>query len=186
MRKLPIIMCLCAIVAMMATSCLNTDDTWKQYEGWRNANATWLQEQLAKKNSDGSAYYKEYTASWDSQAKVYVHFFNDTNLTRSKLSPLFTSTVDVKYIGRLYDNQTFDSSYLRTSPADSIFRTKLGSVITGWTIAIQNMHIGDTCEVLIPYAQAYKNASSGSYIKPYSNLKFNLKLVGIPGYEIKP
>ena len=98
---------------------------------------------------------------------------------------MYTSTVDVKYIGHLYDGTAFDSSYINTYPADSIYRTTLSSVIEGWTIALTNMHVGDSCEVLIPYQHAYGSSEHGD-IKPYSALQFNIKLVYIPGYEIQP
>ena len=106
-------------------------------------------------------------------------------LTKDNLKPLLTSTVDVKYIGRLYNDVAFDSSFLRTTPADSVFRTKLTGVIEGWQIALMNMHIGDSCEIVIPSDQAYGSSGSGS-IYPYSALKFHVKLVGIPGYYVKP
>ena len=114
-----------------------------------------------------------------------MHYFNDTTLTRDNLSPLYTSTVDAKYIGYLYDGTPFDSSYLNTSPADSILRLSLAGVIPGWTVALSFMHVGDSCEVLIPYEYAYGNTGDRK-IKPYSALRFIMKLVDIPGYEVQP
>ena len=56
-------------------------------------------------------------------------------------------------------------------------------MIAGWKLAVQNMHVGDSVEVLIPYAQAYGTKSNG-VIKPYTALRFNLRLVDIPYYEL--
>lgn len=85
----------------------------------------------------------------------------------------------VKYIGRFYNGTAFDSSYLQT---DSIFETKLSSVVSGWQIALQNMHVGDSCEVVIPYQSAYGSTGYSS-VPPYSNLVFHMKLKDIPDWE---
>lgn len=185
MKRLPLIFLLLTALCYGLVSCLNGEDTWDEYKEWREANESWLLEQSQRKNDDGSDYYKKIVPTSDKAAYVYIHYFNDTTLTRNNLSPMFTSTVDVKYIGRLYDGTAFDSSYLNTSPADSIFRTQLSGVVTGWYIALSDMHVGDSCEVLIPYQWAYGGSNYGA-IKPYSALQFNIKLVDIPGYEIKP
>ena len=47
------------------------------------------------------------------------------------------------------------------------------------------MHIGDSVRVVIPYNVGYGTTADGS-VKAYSNLEFDLKLVGIPFYETKP
>ena len=145
-----------------------------------------MQQQAARTNDDGTPYYKTVVPDWDAGAYVLIHYFNDRNATASNLSPLYTSTVDVKYKGQLYNDITFDSSYTQTAYGDSIYRTQLRNVISGWAIALMDMNVGDSCEVLIPYQQGY--GSTGSYggdvsIYPYSNLKFHIKLVDIPGYE---
>ena len=45
------------------------------------------------------------------------------------------------------------------------------------------MHIGDSCRVIIPYIVGYGTTASGD-IKPFSTLQFDIKLVGIPKYEL--
>ena len=184
MNRLPILLFI-AVAVILGVSC-NMDDTnyWEQYADWRNANNKWLAEKVAKTDADGNPYYIKVVTSWNSQAYVLMHFFNDRELTKNNLSPLSNSTIDVKYVGRTIDNVAFDSSFLRTAPADSVYRANLSNMIEGWSIALQNMHIGDTCEVVIPYDYAYGSSGSSS-IAPYSHLVFGLKLVGIPGYEIK-
>lgn len=172
-----------ASIALLTVLSCEENETWNKYEDWRNANQKWLTEQMERKNEDGTPYYTKVVPSWDSQAYVLMKFFNDTMLTKDNLKPLYTSTIDVKYKGQLYNDEPFDSSYLRTYPADSIYRTKLTNVISGWAIAIMNMHIGDSCEVIIPYQQAYQEIGSG-IIDPYSVLKFGIKLTGIPGYHV--
>ena len=186
MKKFPLIITFFTIVCISFLSCIENEgeEYWKKYQDWREANQLWLEEQALIKNADGSNYYEVLNPVWDKKSYVLIHYFNDRNLTKNNLSPLFTSTVDVKYIGYLYDGTPFDSSYLNIEPADSIFRTKLSGVINGWTIALTDMHVGDSCEVLIPYQYAYGETGGYNLIKPYSALKFRIKLVDIPGYEI--
>ena len=183
MKKL--LFCLIAFVAFSVVVSCDDDDTWKKYEEWRKINKEWIAQQTILPGEDGKPYYTKIVPSWNSQAYVIIKYFNDTMLTKDNLKPLLTSTVDVKYIGRLYNDVAFDSSFMRTTPADSVFRTKLTGVIEGWQIALMNMHIGDSCEIVIPSDQAYGSSGSGS-IYPYSALKFHVKLVGIPGYYVKP
>ena len=92
----------------------------------------------------------------------------------------------MKYIGRLYNDVPFDSSYLQTaSYGDSLFRTQPSSVIQGWTIALLDMRVGDSARVVIPYNLGYGSSGSG-VIPPYSTLVFDMKLVDIPFFEVRP
>lgn len=180
MKKLPILLMLLIAIAVIPSCKLDPEkDTWEYYKEWREANNAWLEEQQSKTDENGKAYYTKVIPEFDANAYVLVHYFNDRSATAGNLSPLLTSTVDVKYIGRMYNKEAFDSSYLKT---DSIYRTKLTSLISGWAITLMDMHVGDSCEVIIPYQQAYGSSSTGS-ILPYSHLVFNMKLVDIPKYE---
>lgn len=176
-----------AITAMMVpaiASCVSETD-WDLYQTWRNDNNEWYLAQREKKNPDGTPYYTVLSPAWYPESGVLIHYFNDRKLTEGNLSPLLTSTVDVKYIGRLYDGTPFDSSYLQTANGDSIFRTLPSSVIQGWTIALLNMRVGDSARIVVPYSLGYGATSSGS-ILPYSTLIFDMKLVDIPYYEVRP
>ena len=183
MKKFPLILLLCLVVSATLASCLKDDDASSD---WAKANDAWLDQMLELKDWQGNDYYKVVVAPWDADAQVLMHWFNDTTLTRDNLKPLYTSTVDVKYYGRYYNGAPLDSSYARTSPADSVFRTRLnGGIITGWAIALTRMHIGDSVRVVIPYNVGYGTSAYGT-VKAYTNLEFDLKLVGIPYYEAKP
>lgn len=186
MKRLPIL--LVAIVAMTVCLSCNDEDTnyWTAYKDWRESNLQYIADKEAETDASGKAVYtKVVPTSWNSQGFILIRYYNDTMLTKDNLKPLLTSTVDVKYRGHDINDVAFDSSFLRTSPADSIFRTKPTNVVEGWTIALMNMHIGDSCEVIIPYQQGYGSTGSQS-IAPYSTLIFDMKLVAIPGYEVKP
>lgn len=184
MRKLPIILLLVMAISATFTSCFDKDDDGSS--SWARANMSWLEDQLNLKDASGKDFYSVVVSPWDTSAQILMHWFNDTNLTKDNLKPLYTSTVDVKYYGRYYNGEPLDSSYARTSPADSIYRTALnGGIITGWALALTRMHIGDSVRVVIPYNVGYGTTSYGT-VKAYSNLEFDLKLVGIPYYEAKP
>lgn len=180
MRKLLFV----PIILLLLAACAEDDysDVWTYYAGWRQENDEWIQNQAKRTNPDGTLYYNKVVPSWNPNAYVLMHYFNDRNETKDNLVPMYTSTVSVKYQGKLITDTIFDSSY---SLPDSLFTTTLGSVIQGWSIALQDMHVGDSCEVLIPYQQAYYTSGSG-LVLPFSCLKFGIKLVDIPYYEIKP
>lgn len=181
LKRIPAIAAVVSL-ALAAVSCMSGND-WDDYETWRKENNAWYLSQTQRTNPDGTPYYTKLTPSWFPSSGVLIHYFNDRSKTAGNLSPLQTSTVDMIYIGRLYNDTIFDSSYANTQYGDSIFRTKPNAVIDGWQIALNDMRVGDTCEIIIPYLQAYGTTGQGS-IPPFSVLRFNMKLVGIPAYEV--
>lgn len=165
----------------VSSSCTDGNDNWDDFEEWRQNNEKWLAEQAARSDGSGKAYYRRIVPAWNPGVYILMHTFNDQAATEGNLVPLMSSTVAVKYKGMFYNDVPFDSSYTNV---DSLYTTKLTSVIDGWQIALQNMHVGDSVEVLLPYQVAY--GSSGSQaIAPYSALKFHIKLVDIPAYQIR-
>ena len=171
-----------ALAGMISSSCDDDDQsTWEKYAEWRNANKAFYEEQKFKLGPDGSE-YTPIVPSWNSGAEVLIKYLNDRSKTEGNLSPMLTSTVTVKYIGRLYNGEAFDSSYTKT---DSNFTTGVSEVIAGWTTALQYMRVGDSARVVIPYGQAYGASGSGA-IPPYSTLVFDIKLKNINDYEVKP
>ncbi len=176
---------LTSLAGMFTTSCGDDDNVWDDYKEWRIANEEFYDEQRFL-IEDGANVYQTVIPSWNPSANILMRYLNDRKQTEGNLSPLLTSTVDVKYIGRLYNGVAFDSSYrLTASYGDSIFRTTPGSVIQGWTIALMNMRVGDSARIVIPYNMGYGSSGSGA-ISPYSTLVFDVKLVDIPYYEVRP
>ena len=170
---------------MAIASCdLNSTDYWEEYRDWREANNEWIEEKELETDDNGDLHYAKIVPSWNTGTYVLMHYFNDTTETMGNLKPLSTSTVDIKYYGRLYDDTAFDSSYTSTDPADSVYREYLPNFVSGMSIAIQNMHVGDTVEAIVPYGIGYGSSGYGS-IYPYSHLVFNIRLVDIPGYVIR-
>ena len=163
-----------------ATSCFE-DTNWEKYQQWREVQQEWLNQELKKTNSDGTPFYEPVVANFDKNMIVYMHYYGDREANIDKLVPLYTSQVSVKYHGRYYNDEPFDSSYLST---DSVTNFAVNGVITGWSVALMNMHVGDSVKVIIPYNAAY---GEGGYkdIPPYSTLVFEMMLKDITKYEAK-
>lgn len=174
--------------ASFMTSCFE-ETTWEKYKDWRDVQNDWLKEELAKTDENGKPYYETVSDNFDKNAIVYMHFYNDRNATKDNLTPLYTSTIDAKYHGSFYNGTPFDSSYLSVSPADSVIRFGVSDVVSGWSIALMNMHVGDSVRVIVPYNVGYgesgRSSSSGTTIPPYTLMVFQIKLTDIPKYDIK-
>lgn len=175
---------LAALCCVTSVSCSDGEDTWTKYEQWREQNNSWLAELEAKTNTDGSPYYQKIVPAYDPSKYVLMHQFGDPAENAGKLTPMYTSTVDVRYKLHLSDGTPMDSSTNLTSyGAPGIFRSALNSVVLGWAIGLcGNVHCGDSIELICPYNVAYGETGSGS-ILPYSALRFNIRLVDIPYYE---
>jgi FKBP-type peptidyl-prolyl cis-trans isomerase len=114
----------------------------------------------------------------------------------------FNSLVSVYYKGSLIDGtvfqqQLFDDgepftcavspyyTYTKRDPTTGAIIATWSSVISGWSVALQNMVEGDKYEVYIPYQLAYGASGQGS-IKPYSTLVFEIELVSIDLQAAEP
>ncbi len=89
----------------------------------------------------------------------------------SGAKPGMDDQVQVNYVGRLPDGTVFDQN---TQP--QWFR--LGSVISGWRSALQQMPVGAKWRLVIPSAQAYGADGAGELIAPYTPLVFEIELLG--------
>jgi FKBP-type peptidyl-prolyl cis-trans isomerase len=85
--------------------------------------------------------------------------------------PTPSSRVTVQYSGWTTDGNLFDSSYLRGEPTTF----DVGSVIPGWTEAVQLMVEGEKRRIWIPEALAYK----GQPQRPKGMLVFEVELLKI-------
>lgn len=106
------------------------------------------------------------------------------------LQVYFNSRVSVYYTGTLTDGSQFDSQQLldgapfKCAVSSTYANTTYSSVITGWTVALQNMREGDIYEVWIPQELAYganeKTDSKGVVTIPaYSTLIFQMEVVKV-------
>jgi FKBP-type peptidyl-prolyl cis-trans isomerase len=83
-------------------------------------------------------------------------------------------SVTVNYRGTLVDGTEFDSSYKRGQPA----QFAVGSVIRGWTEALQMMNAGAKWKLFIPPALAYGEQGRPG-IPPNSVLVFEVELLSV-------
>ena len=187
MRKLVLAVSMIAVVLSVAVSCSSDEEsTWEKYTDWRETNEQWLRELASMTNDDGTPYYQRYVPSWTKASYVLIHYFNDRSATEGNLSPLSTSSGDVRYVGHLCTGERFDSTTtLQTSYGYGIARFVLSNTIPGWVAALPQMRVGDTAQIVCPYAMAY-GAQEKEVIKPYSALSFNLRLVDVHTYEATP
>lgn len=185
MKKLPILLILLSSLTALFVACGGDDSDYEALVEWKKRNTDWLVEQQARKNSDGTPYYEMIVPNWDPSSFVLIHFFNERNTDPDLLKPLYTSTVDVRYHLSLYNGVACDSSTLLTENGPGVYRAQLNNLIDGWAAGVCEMNVGDSAEIIIPYALGYGSSSTGS-IPAYSNLKFNIRLVDIYRYEASP
>jgi FKBP-type peptidyl-prolyl cis-trans isomerase len=87
--------------------------------------------------------------------------------------PLQTASVTVNYTGKNYIGTVFDAGTNATF--------KVNGVVRGFSIALQNMVVGDKLEICIPYYLGYGTTVTGT-IKAYSTLFFEIELLKIDQY----
>ena len=87
--------------------------------------------------------------------------------------PSARSVVTAHYTGRTINGRTFDSSR-----GGSPLPARLSDLITGWSIAMQQMHVGDRWEVYIPAEMAYGKLSQPG-IPGGSTLIFDMELLSV-------
>ena len=169
------------VLSIFLTSCLDDSPTDTTSE-WKEENDRWMIAKSLEKDEQGNPVYERVTCAWDPNAYVLMRWHNDRSQTASALQPLSTSTIDVRYEVCTIDSVMVDNSHSRVTPAPGIYRSQLNQNISGWIVGISNMHVGDTCTILIPYNQAYGPMQYNG-LKPYSSLIFNVRLTGIPAFE---
>jgi FKBP-type peptidyl-prolyl cis-trans isomerase FkpA/FKBP-type peptidyl-prolyl cis-trans isomerase FklB len=84
-----------------------------------------------------------------------------------------TDSVQVEYVGKLMNGQTFDSS-----EAGKPVTFNLGGLIPGFTEGLQKVKEGGKIRLFIPSALAYRDMDQGP-IPPYSTLMFDITLVKV-------
>lgn len=185
MKKLPIIFLVMFAICAGFMACSDDDSDNKALNEWIKVNNEWLAEMQGKKNADGTPYFQVVVPKWNPSSFVLMHYFNERTTDPNALTPLYTSTVDVRYMLHLYDGTPCDSSSANTDNGPGIYRAQLNDLIDGWAAAVCDMNVGDTAEVIIPYTLGYGVSSAGS-IPAFSNLRFNIRLADIVLYEKSP
>lgn len=85
------------------------------------------------------------------------------------------SIVTCHYKGQLINGRVFDQTFNKSCPA--AFR--VNELISGFQIALVNMHVGDHWRVYIPSNMGYGPRGAGSDIPGNSTLIFEIQLIKI-------
>ena len=185
MKKLLLLIAIaCGAAAFSACNSDSDNITLSDYYQWRAQNEQWVRDQQARTNPDGTPYFQTIFPAWNPGIFVLMHWFNDRAETAGNLTPLYTSTVDVRYNGYNMNGERFDSSATTNAYGKlGVARFPINGLIQGWAVALENMHVGDTVEIIVPYAAAYGTSYMNDLIVPYSALRFNMRLEDIFSYE---
>lgn len=171
------VLLLLSIIPVALTSCMDGEDSvWEQYKDWREYNQSWLTEQVVRTNPDGTPFYTRCVMPTDPLAVVYMHPIEEAH---SGLKPLYSSYTKVNYTLTLPNDSILDRG------TDFVTQLSSTSLITGWGLSIMQMEVGDSAQFVLPYNVGY-GASGTVNLPPYTNLQFNIRLVDIPGYEVRP
>lgn len=85
--------------------------------------------------------------------------------------------ITTQYIGWLEDGTRFDSSFDRSKPFQCVIGT--GRVIKGWDLGLVGMRVGGKRKLWVPAHLAYGERQMGEFIKPHSNLIFEIELLEV-------
>lgn len=176
-RIIPAALLLLAAAPLFTGCADDVKTTWEEYADWRNANEKWISQQLERTDEQGRPLFTTYTPSYAPSSTVHYRFIGEQNI--ENLQPYYTSTATVNYSVYLYDGTLIESGANFTSALNSV------NLIAGWPIVIQQMHVGDSIEAILPYNVAYGSTGRDG-INPYSALRFNIRLVDLPAYETRP
>ena len=172
---------------LVLASCSEDDNTVEEFPDWRNTNEAYFSDILstAKANTDGSwtvflSYALEDTIPTTDNDYIAVKVLRPST---GSGCPMFTDSVKINYRGRLVpstsyaEGYVFDQSYVSDEPGKTSLPVKfrVGDLVTGFTTALQYMHIGDYWRVYIPYWLGYGSTGSTS-IPAYSTLIFDIEL----------
>jgi FKBP-type peptidyl-prolyl cis-trans isomerase len=137
-----------------------------------NSTTQWrLDNQAAYDKIKADPEWKELkTNNVEGPSGVYYKDLTEAGAEKGTEHPLQTASVTINYTGKLYTETVFDSGVKSTF--------NVNAVVRGFSAALQNMVVGETWEVCIPYYLGYGATGSGS-IKAYTTLFFEIELLKI-------
>lgn len=192
MKKFNIFALSALVVLLIAglASCSETSDEVEEYADWQNVNATYFDKTYAeaKAKADAGDASCKVLRAYNIDEKVATHSYDYIVVNVLKAGngsgcPLYTDSVKVHYSGRLlpsasYPNgKVFDQSWTGDYDLTTMMPVKFAvkGLVTGFSTALQYMHIGDRWQVIIPQQLAY--GSSNTPGAAYSTLIFDVTLV---------
>jgi FKBP-type peptidyl-prolyl cis-trans isomerase len=160
------------IILLSFTACNNGEDSTTQ---WR------LDNDAAYKAKQTEQGWKELkTQNVQGPSGVYYKDLTESGVEKGQEHPIQTASVKVNYKGRYYTGTVFDSGTNATF--------KVSDVVRGFSVALQNMGVGEKWDVCIPYdlgygAAGYVNPSTYQVIiQGYTTLFFEIELLEINQY----
>ena len=197
---------LLAFCSLFLVSCKESDDSVEEFANWQETNEAYVNNLYSRAVKTGEPVKGSLTAikKWSYNADdkqhnnpsdyIYVEVLSKGDGT---VSPIFTDSVRVHYQGRLLPSASYTNGYVFDQSWTGEYDTQtnvpvkfaVGSVVDGFTTALQHMHKGDRWKVYIPYQLGY-GESANSSIPGYSTLVFDITLnnfwhVGetVPGFH---
>ena len=128
----------------------------------------------SKKNTSASKAYMTKVAKMPGVKKIEDGLYYQVLKAGKGPMPKATDTVVVNYEGKLTNNEVFDSSYKRGTPAEF----PVNQVIPGWSKALVKMPVGSTWRLYIAPSLAYGKFGPPS-IGPNQALTFKVDLIKI-------
>lgn len=156
-------------ILLSITSCLDDPEAI----AWREANDAYI-ESLKDSANYHPLEINDYLLYGDSSYNYLEHtmtgIYYKTIVQGQGVVPLVGQTVEVYYIGWLYDGTVFESG---------IKNVLVGSgVISGWSEVLYRMPEGSVWEAVLPYYLGYGETEYGD-VPAYSNLIFRMELASI-------
>lgn len=196
MKKLIYILPLLAILF----SCKNKEEE-SEYKDWGARNQAYVDSiaNLAKNGADGWQRHLSYTLTQgyadenpnDNNAYAYVQMLKSGSGT---YRPKTNDTVYVHMIGKTIPQESYSTGRVFTQTYSGTidletnvprkFRVNDNSNSNiGLSTAIMHMHVGDSCNIIVPYPIGYGTAGNSSLgVRESSTLIYTLKLMDVRRY----
>lgn len=189
MKRIPWLLWAALTIPCLFTACDETSEE-SEYANWRERNQRFVDSiaAVAEENADGNwRIYKSYTLPADNPNDLamvkdvnnYVYCHIEENGTGTT-SPIYTDSIRASYRVWLINDALIDQSFRgEFNPAISVpSKFAMSGTIVGWTTAMQQMRVGDSWTIYIPYQLGYGTRESGD-VPGYSTLKYWVHLTGI-------
>lgn len=194
MRKTLFLLSLAVVTLTSLTSCEEKTEE-SEYTNWESRNDTYIDSiaKVAQANADGSwKIIKAYTLGdstevYNGQNNKFIYVKVLKSGTRPAQSPHYGDSVRVHYFGRLIPSKTYPLGYNfgKSYQGDTLsVKTDVPTIfsvsntVVGFSTALQNMVVGDSWKVYVPYYLGYGTTETTG-IPIYSTLIYDMELAKI-------
>ena len=172
MRKLPILIALCALLVVAGCGGSSDSSTGSSESTAASTEST----AAAKQAKPGAKKTKPKVTVPSGPPPTELEEIEIEEGTGAKAKA--GDTVSVQYVGVGYESgEEFDSSWSRNEPFS--FQLGAGMVIPGWDQGVEGMKVGGRRELIIPPELAYGEAGSPPAIGPNETLIFVIDLLAV-------